>query len=88
MMADGHIPPAEQYCPACWDIQVLKFSLADCHAVICVSHTSKENTVLRACLPPSRVSVIPNGAPAVLLAVSTAASGVMCRCQEAQPSLS
>ena len=42
--------------------QVLKFSLADCHAVICVSHTSKENTVLRACLPPSRVAVIPNGA--------------------------
>jgi Glycosyltransferase Family 4 len=29
-------------------------------AVICVSHTSKENTVLRACLPPSRVHVIPN----------------------------
>lgn len=45
--------------------QVLKFSLADCHAVICVSHTSKENTVLRACLPPSRVAVIPNGARAV-----------------------
>ena len=43
---------------------MLKFSLADCHAVVCVSHTSKENTVLRACLPPSRVAVIPNGAPA------------------------
>jgi hypothetical protein len=43
--------------------KVLKFSLADCHAVICVSHTSKENTVLRACLPPDRVAVIPNGAP-------------------------
>jgi phosphatidylinositol N-acetylglucosaminyltransferase subunit A len=41
--------------------KVLKFTLADVHHVICVSHTSKENTVLRACLPPRRVSVIPNG---------------------------
>ena len=54
---------------------MLKFSLADCHAVICVSHTSKENTVLRACLPPSRVAVIPNGAPALLRANPTGASG-------------
>ncbi len=43
--------------------KALKFSLADAHAVICVSHTSRENTVLRACLPPRRVYVIPNGAP-------------------------
>lgn len=28
--------------------------------VICVSHTAKENTMLRACLAPSRVTVIPN----------------------------
>lgn len=42
---------------------MLKFSLADCHTVVCVSHTSKENTVLRACVPPQRVCVIPNGAP-------------------------
>ena len=41
--------------------KVLKFVLADIQHAICVSHTSKENTVLRACLPPSRVSVIPNG---------------------------
>lgn len=41
--------------------KALKFSLADAHAVICVSHTSRENTVLRACLPPRRVYVIPNG---------------------------
>lgn len=41
--------------------KALKFTLADVHAVICVSHTSKENTVLRACIPPDRVSVIPNG---------------------------
>lgn len=40
---------------------MLKYSLADVHHVICVSHTSKENTVLRACIPPKRVSVIPNG---------------------------
>lgn len=41
--------------------KLLKFSLSDCQHVVCVSHTSKENTVLRACVPPSRVSVIPNG---------------------------
>lgn len=41
--------------------KALKHSLADVDAAICVSHTSKENTVLRACLPPSLVSVIPNG---------------------------
>mgnify|MGYP001807471359 CR=1 FL=1 len=42
--------------------QVLKAVLgADVHGVICVSHTSKENTVLRACLPPAAVAVIPNG---------------------------
>ncbi|GBG71325.1 hypothetical protein CBR_g8747 [Chara braunii] len=40
--------------------KVLKFVLADVHHVICVSHTSKENTVLRSGLPAQRVSVIPN----------------------------
>ena len=40
--------------------KVLKWCLADVQTVICVSHTSKENTVLRACLPPDRVFVIPN----------------------------
>jgi len=40
--------------------KVLKFTLADVHAVICVSHTSKENVVLRACIPPQRVYVVPN----------------------------
>ncbi|GLC56388.1 hypothetical protein PLESTB_001099500 [Pleodorina starrii] len=44
--------------------KVLKAVLSDVHAVICVSHTSKENTVLRACLPPARVSVIPNAVDA------------------------
>ncbi|KAJ8019860.1 Phosphatidylinositol N-acetylglucosaminyltransferase subunit A [Holothuria leucospilota] len=40
--------------------EILKFSLADSNHAICVSHTSKENTVLRASLVPSLVSVIPN----------------------------
>ncbi|XP_071943184.1 phosphatidylinositol N-acetylglucosaminyltransferase subunit A-like [Antedon mediterranea] len=39
---------------------ILQISLADAHHVICVSHTSRENTVLRASLNPSGVSVIPN----------------------------
>lgn len=38
----------------------MKFSLSDINHVICVSHTSKENTVLRASLIPDKVSVIPN----------------------------
>lgn len=40
--------------------KLLKFTLSDIDHVICVSHTSKENTVLRASLNPLRVSVIPN----------------------------
>jgi phosphatidylinositol N-acetylglucosaminyltransferase subunit A len=44
--------------------KILKFSLADAHAVICVSHTSKENTVLRACVPPARIHVVPNAVDA------------------------
>lgn len=40
--------------------KLLKFSLSDAGHVICVSHTSKENTVLRASLDPLDVSVIPN----------------------------
>ncbi|GFR51236.1 hypothetical protein Agub_g13611, partial [Astrephomene gubernaculifera] len=43
---------------------VLKAVLSDVHAVICVSHTSKENTVLRACLRPAEVYVIPNAVDA------------------------
>lgn len=46
--------------------KVLKYTLADVHHCICVSHTSKENTVLRACVPPTRVSVIPNAVDASL----------------------
>ncbi|XP_067658944.1 phosphatidylinositol N-acetylglucosaminyltransferase subunit A-like isoform X1 [Haliotis asinina] len=46
--------------------KVLKFSLADCSHVICVSHTSKENTVLRARINPELVSVIPNAVDATM----------------------
>ncbi|DAA74228.1 TPA_exp: Uncharacterized protein A8136_3726 [Trichophyton benhamiae CBS 112371] len=40
--------------------KLLKFTLSDVDHVICVSHTCKENTVLRASLDPMMVSVIPN----------------------------
>ncbi|KAJ1967854.1 Phosphatidylinositol N-acetylglucosaminyltransferase GPI3 subunit [Dispira parvispora] len=40
--------------------KLLKFTLSDIDHVICVSHTSKENTVLRAALNPLIVSTIPN----------------------------
>lgn len=40
--------------------KVLKFALSDVGHAICVSHTCKENTVLRASLNPLQVSVIPN----------------------------
>ncbi|KAG4304493.1 hypothetical protein PORY_002203 [Pneumocystis oryctolagi] len=40
--------------------KLLKFTLSDIDHVICVSHTCKENTVLRAALDPHMVSVIPN----------------------------
>ena len=38
----------------------LQISLSDCNHCICVSHTGKENTVLRAKVHKKRVSVIPN----------------------------
>lgn len=40
--------------------KLLNMSLSFANHVICVSHTGKENTVLRAKVPPPRVSVIPN----------------------------
>ncbi|GAA5905769.1 hypothetical protein JCM5296_005732 [Sporobolomyces johnsonii] len=43
-----------------WGNKMLKACLSDVEAVICVSHTSKENTVLRGSLNPSIVHVIPN----------------------------
>ncbi|KAK0553789.1 Phosphatidylinositol N-acetylglucosaminyltransferase GPI3 subunit [Tilletia horrida] len=40
--------------------KLLKFALSDVDHVVCVSHTGKENTVLRAAVEPAKVSVIPN----------------------------
>lgn len=40
--------------------KLLKGTLSNVQAVICVSNTSKENTVLRAALSPEQVYVIPN----------------------------
>ncbi|RBR08477.1 uncharacterized protein FIESC28_10225 [Fusarium coffeatum] len=40
--------------------KLMKFILSDVDHSICVSHTCKENTVLRASLDPVMVSVIPN----------------------------
>ncbi|CAI0452881.1 unnamed protein product [Linum tenue] len=40
--------------------KVLQFTLADVTQAICVSHTSKENTVLRSGIPPEKVYMIPN----------------------------
>lgn len=40
--------------------KLLKFTLTDVDHVICVSHTCRENTVLRAALDPHKASVIPN----------------------------
>ncbi|KAI0019476.1 glycosyltransferase family 4 protein [Xylariomycetidae sp. FL0641] len=40
--------------------KLLKFTLSDVDHAICVSHTCKENTVLRGSLDPLMVSVIPN----------------------------
>lgn len=44
--------------------KLMKFSLSHANHVICVSHCSRENLVLRACLDPSNVSVIPNAVDA------------------------
>ncbi|XP_076451623.1 phosphatidylinositol N-acetylglucosaminyltransferase subunit A-like isoform X2 [Babylonia areolata] len=46
--------------------KVLKFSLADVSHVVCVSHTSKENTVLRSRISAHEVSVIPNAVDATM----------------------
>uniref|UniRef100_A0A0G4HPE0 phosphatidylinositol N-acetylglucosaminyltransferase n=1 Tax=Chromera velia CCMP2878 TaxID=1169474 RepID=A0A0G4HPE0_9ALVE len=44
--------------------KLLKFFLSDIDHAICVSHTNKENLVLRAALRPTNVSVIPNAVDA------------------------
>ena len=52
---------------------MLEFTLCDTGHVICVSHTSKENTVLRATLNPQKVSVIPNAVDTTLFTPNAAA---------------
>eukprot|EP00795_Rhopilema_esculentum_P000012 gene12-9609_t len=49
----------------------LEFTLTDISHVICVSNTSKENTVLRASLDPQMVSVIPNAVDSQLFSPDT-----------------
>ncbi|XP_046423397.1 phosphatidylinositol N-acetylglucosaminyltransferase subunit A isoform X1 [Neodiprion fabricii] len=44
----------------------IEISLSDCNHCICVSHTGKENTVLRAKVQIERVSVIPNAVDTAL----------------------
>ncbi|XP_043712060.1 phosphatidylinositol N-acetylglucosaminyltransferase subunit A-like [Telopea speciosissima] len=51
--------------------KVLQFTLADVNQAICVSHTSKENTVLRSGLPPQKVFVIPNSVDTVMFKPAT-----------------
>ncbi|KAG7212689.1 hypothetical protein KM043_012967 [Ampulex compressa] len=49
----------------------LEISLADCNHCICVSHTGKENTVLRAKVQKEKVSVIPNAVDTTLFTPDT-----------------
>lgn len=44
----------------------LEIGLSTCNHCICVSHTGKENTVLRARVPKDNVSVIPNAVDTTL----------------------
>lgn len=44
----------------------LQIALSPCNHCICVSHTGKENTVLRASVPEHQVSVIPNAVDTTL----------------------
>jgi phosphatidylinositol glycan class A protein len=44
--------------------KVLKAMLSDIHQAICVSHTNKENLILRAAIRPEDVYVIPNAVDA------------------------
>ncbi|XP_042441990.1 phosphatidylinositol N-acetylglucosaminyltransferase subunit A-like isoform X1 [Zingiber officinale] len=51
--------------------KVLQFTLADISQAICVSHTSKENTVLRSGITPNRVFVVPNAVDTAMFTPST-----------------
>nr|CAG4641651.1 EOG090X0515 [Eurycercus lamellatus] len=46
--------------------KLLQITLSGCNHCICVSHTGKENTVLRARVPADQVSVIPNATDSTL----------------------
>nr|CAG4649287.1 EOG090X0515 [Scapholeberis mucronata]SVE93584.1 EOG090X0515 [Scapholeberis mucronata] len=46
--------------------KLLEITLSGCNHCICVSHTGKENTVLRAKVPADQVSVIPNATDTTL----------------------
>lgn len=54
----------------------LQFSLANVDHCICVSHTGKENTVLRSGVPRKRVSVIPNAVDTQVFKPDFARDGV------------
>ncbi|RHY38750.1 hypothetical protein DYB30_009848 [Aphanomyces astaci] len=54
--------------------KVMKFTLSDIDHAICVSHTCKENLVLRASLDPSIVSTIPNAVDASKFTPSSSAT--------------
>ena len=55
--------------------KVLQFTLADVSQAICVSHTSKENTVLRSGLAPEKVFVIPNAVDTAMFKPVSEAKG-------------
>lgn len=65
--------------------KLLKCVLSQVSHAICVSHTSKENTVLRACVPPRKVSVIPNAVDTTLFQPAGPSPAAAA---EAQPSTS
>lgn len=60
--------------------KLLKFALCDVDHVVCVSHTGRENTVLRAALRPEDVSTIPNAVVARQFLPDPAAAPTNCIC--------
>uniref|UniRef100_A0A453K8Y1 phosphatidylinositol N-acetylglucosaminyltransferase n=1 Tax=Aegilops tauschii subsp. strangulata TaxID=200361 RepID=A0A453K8Y1_AEGTS len=51
--------------------KVLQFTLADIDQAICVSHTSKENTVLRSGISPDKVFMVPNAVDTAMFTPSS-----------------
>ncbi|XP_073366928.1 phosphatidylinositol N-acetylglucosaminyltransferase subunit A-like [Aegilops tauschii subsp. strangulata] len=51
--------------------KVLQFTLADIDQAICVSHTSKENTVLRSGISPEKVFMVPNAVDTAMFTPSS-----------------